>query len=141
MKAYGVSQRRRRDPSGLIGRQQFLEHSIRKGSRVRRDSPYLGMPSMQNEQEEDQTMSAYVKQLECLQCSQSRSFVLHGDREQHILGQTEAVRQARGAVMTCARFGSRSLVRGWTDAAPWAANGLGRRRRRGKLLLGGIHNS
>lgn len=31
-------------------------------------------------------MSAYVEQLECLNCSQSRSFVLHGDRMQRILG-------------------------------------------------------
>jgi hypothetical protein len=35
------------------------------------------------------------------------------------------------AVLTCARCGSRSLVHGWTDAAPYAAPGStpGRRRR------------
>ena len=72
-------------------------------------------------------MSAYVEQLECLNCSQSRGFVLHSDREQRIIGQTEAVREARRAVLTCARCGGSSLIRGWTDAIPYAAAGRSRR--------------
>jgi hypothetical protein len=75
---------------------------------------------------EERTMSAYVKQLECLNCSQSRNFVLHDDREQRILGQTEAaraVRKSRRVVLTCARCGSSSLIRGWADALPYATAG------------------
>ena len=81
-------------------------------------------------------MSGYTEQLECLHCSQSRSFVLHGDREQRILGQTEAARmarQTRRGVLTCARCGSSSLVRCWADAMPYATTGMSRRRRRSIL--------
>jgi hypothetical protein len=74
-------------------------------------------------------MGAYVEQLECLNCSQSRSFVLHGDRERRLVGQIEAARMARRAVLTCARCGSSSLIRGWTDALPYATSGRTRRRR------------
>jgi hypothetical protein len=81
-------------------------------------------------------MRGYTEQLECLHCSHSRSFVLHGDREQRILGQTEAVRiakQTRRAVLTCARCGSSSLVRCWADAMPYATAGIPRRRRKSAL--------
>jgi len=76
-------------------------------------------------------MSRYIEQLECLHCSHSRSFLLHGDREQRILGQTEAARiarQTRRGVLTCARCGSSSLLRCWADAAPYATMGRPRRR-------------
>ena len=76
-------------------------------------------------------MTAYVEQLECLNCSQSRSFVLHSDRGQRILGQIEAVREVRRAMLTCARCGSGSLIRGWTDAVPFATSRRTRRQRRG----------
>ena len=78
-------------------------------------------------------MGAYVEQLECLNCSQSRSFVLHGDREQRILGQAEAARAARVArrgALTCARCGGSNLIRSWGDAVPYATTGVTRRRRR-----------
>ena len=74
-------------------------------------------------------MSAYVEQLECLNCSQSRSFVLHGDRAQRILGQADAAQAAKRAVLTCARCGGSSLIRGWTDAIPYATAARPRRRR------------
>ncbi len=75
-----------------------------------------------------------IEQLECLSCSQSRAFMLQGDREQRILGQADAARQGRHAALTCARCGSSSLIRGWTDAAPYATAGKLQRRRRGALL-------
>ena len=78
-------------------------------------------------------MGRYVEQLECLNCSQSRTFVLHGDREQRILGQTEAARIAKQAVLTCGRCGGRSLIRSWTDALPYATSGRAPRRRRTHL--------
>ena len=79
---------------------------------------------------EERTMGAYVKQLECLNCSQSRSFVLHGDREQRIVGQAEAARLIKRVVMTCARCGGSNLIRAWGDAVPFATVGRTRRRRR-----------
>jgi hypothetical protein len=75
-------------------------------------------------------MASYVQQLVCLHCSQSRTFVLHGERDQRILGQTEAARMAARVVLTCGRCGSSSLVRSWTDALPDAATGMTPRRRR-----------
>ena len=72
---------------------------------------------------------AYVEQLECLQCSQSRSFVLHGLHGQRMLGQAEAARLSRSAVLTCARCGSSSLIRGWADGAPYATGARMRKRR------------
>ncbi len=75
-------------------------------------------------------MAAYVEQLECLNCSQSRSFVLHGDREQRLVGQAEAVGITKRSVLTCARCGGRNLIRGWTDAVPYATSGRPLRKRR-----------
>jgi hypothetical protein len=73
---------------------------------------------------------ACVEQLECLNCSQSRSFVLHGDRQQRIIGQSEAARIARRGVLTCGRCGSSSLIRSWSDGVPYATAGMTPRRRR-----------
>jgi hypothetical protein len=72
-------------------------------------------------------MGAYVELLECLHCSQSRSFVLHGDLERRIVGQAETVWEARRGVLTYARCGS-SLIRGLGDAVPHATTGGTRRR-------------
>ena len=74
-------------------------------------------------------MRSYVAQLECLNCSQSRSFVLHGEREQRPVGQAEAAALSRQHVLTCARCGSSSLIRSWTDAMPYATVGKIPRRR------------
>jgi hypothetical protein len=75
-------------------------------------------------------MLGYRKQIECLNCSQSQCFVLYGDREQRILDQAAAARVGKRAVLACARCGSRSLIHGWTDTAPYAAPGTTPRRRR-----------
>jgi hypothetical protein len=75
-------------------------------------------------------MIGYREQLECLNCSQSQRFVLYGDREQRILDQAEALSVGKRAVLTCARCGSRSLISGWTDTAPYAPPGTTTRRRR-----------
>ena len=53
--------------------------------------------------------------------------------EQRIVGQAEAVRETRG-VLTCARCGSRNLIRGWGDGVPYATSGMARRQRRGSPL-------
>jgi hypothetical protein len=79
---------------------------------------------------EESTMGAYVEQLECLNCSQSRSFMLHGDREQRLVGQAEAVALGKRGVLTCARCGGRNLIRGWTDSVPFAVIGRPTRKRR-----------
>ncbi len=75
-------------------------------------------------------MGAFVRQLECLNCSQSRSFVLHDDREQRTIGQAEAASIARRGVLTCGRCGSSSLILSWTDAVPYATTGRTPRPRR-----------
>lgn len=76
-------------------------------------------------------MGAYARQLECLNCSQSRSFVLHDDREQRTIDQAEAANIAKRAVLTCGRCGSSSLILSWTDAMPYATTGrIPRQRRR-----------
>jgi hypothetical protein len=74
-------------------------------------------------------MAAYVEQLECLNCSQSRGFVLHGDREQRLIGQAAAVAIRKRGVLTCARCGGSNLIRGWGDVVPYAVTGRTRRRR------------
>lgn len=76
-------------------------------------------------------MPAYVRQLECLSCSNSRNFVHHTEAGQTILSQVEAGALPKTAVVTCGRCGSSSLVRCWGDATPYATTGyVGRRRRR-----------
>lgn len=76
-------------------------------------------------------MPAYVRQLECLSCSNSRSFVHHTEATQQMISQAEAILLAKTEVITCGRCGSTSLVRCWGDATPYATTGyVGRRRRR-----------
>jgi transcription elongation factor Elf1 len=75
-------------------------------------------------------LGTFVEQLECLHCSHSRSFVLHGERAQRLVSQAEAARVAKQAVLTCGRCGSRSLIRSWTDAVPYATAAIVLRRRR-----------
>ncbi|HWE60546.1 MAG TPA: hypothetical protein VHB98_02435 [Chloroflexota bacterium] len=75
-------------------------------------------------------MAAYVEQLECLHCSQSRTFVLQGERERRILGQAEAARVAEQVLLTCGRCGSSSLIRSRADALPDATASMAPRRRR-----------
>ena len=74
-------------------------------------------------------MGSYREQLECLQCSQSRSFVLHGEREQRIVAQEDAIRVARRGVLICGRCGRSSLIRSWTDDLPSTTTGRTRRRK------------
>jgi hypothetical protein len=81
-------------------------------------------------------VGSYIEQLECLNCSQSRAFVLHGDREQRLLGQAEAASLAKQQLLTCARCGSSSLIRSWTDAVSYATTAMIPRRRRGGALHG-----
>jgi hypothetical protein len=78
-------------------------------------------------------MEGYREQLECLHCSQSRSFVLHGDGEQRLLDQVEAASVVKRTVLSCARCGSRSLIHVWNEAAPYAAPGTTPRRGRRTL--------
>lgn len=73
----------------------------------------------------------YKAQLECLSCSNSRSFMHHADRASRPVSQQEAFELPRRAVLTCGRCGSQSLLRMWADAIPYATAGYsGRRRRR-----------
>lgn len=78
-------------------------------------------------------MASYSLQLECLACSNRRTFVHHSDAGQRMLNQTELTGLPRNAPMTCGRCGSTSLIRSWADATPFAtAAYTGRRRRRSK---------
>ncbi len=75
-------------------------------------------------------MANYTRQLECLNCSQSRSFVHHTETAQHLLSQVEAAKLPRGARITCGRCGSTSVLCSWGEAAPYASIGRVPRRRR-----------
>jgi hypothetical protein len=75
-------------------------------------------------------MASYMRQLECLNCSQTRSFVHHTETAQSMLSQAEAVQLPRGAKITCGRCGSASVLVSWGDAAPYALRGRTPRRRR-----------
>jgi hypothetical protein len=75
-------------------------------------------------------MASYTRQLECLNCSQTRSFVHHTETAQRLLSQAEAVKLPRVAKITCGRCGSASVLVSWGDAAPYALHGRAPRRRR-----------
>jgi hypothetical protein len=75
-------------------------------------------------------MASYTRQLECLNCSQTRSFVYHTETAQRLLSQAEAAKLPRGARLTCGRCGSTSVLVSWGDAAPYALHGRTPRRRR-----------
>jgi hypothetical protein len=74
-------------------------------------------------------MASYTRQLECLNCSQTRSFVHHTEMAQQMLSQAEAVKLPRGARITCGRCGSASVLVSWGDATPYALRGRTSRRR------------
>jgi hypothetical protein len=75
-------------------------------------------------------MAIYTRQLECLNCSQTRSFVHHTETAQRLISQTEALALPRKAVLTCGRCGSASVLSGWGDGLPYATRGRLPRRRR-----------
>jgi hypothetical protein len=79
----------------------------------------------------DYSVPSYVKQIECLSCSNSRNFVHHMETTNTLISQAEALSLPRGSMLSCGRCGSTSLVRSWGDATPYATKGyVGRRRRR-----------
>ena len=75
-------------------------------------------------------MASFTRQLECLNCSQTRSFVHHTETTQRLLSQAEALTLPRNAMVTCGRCGSASVLYGWGDAMPYATRGRPSRRRR-----------
>jgi hypothetical protein len=75
-------------------------------------------------------MASYTRQLECLNCSQTRSFVHHTETSHRLLSQGEAIKLPRGARITCGRCGSASVLYSWGDAMPYASGGRVPRRRR-----------
>jgi hypothetical protein len=68
-------------------------------------------------------MASFGRQLECLNCAQSRSFVHHTETTQRRINQAEAVALPRKAVVTCGRCGSASVHYGWGDGLPAAMRG------------------
>lgn len=66
-------------------------------------------------------MSSVIRQLECLSCSNHRSFVHHTAAGEHTITQATASALPRRAVLTCGRCGSVSLVAGWGDGFPYRA--------------------
>ena len=82
----------------------------------------------------------YKRQLECVQCSNQRSFVIYSETSQTVVGQTEAAELPRGTRMACGRCGCTSLISCWTDAVPYATTGyVGRRRRRRGAIANAEH--
>jgi hypothetical protein len=81
-------------------------------------------------------MASFTRQLECLNCSQSRSFVHHTETAQRLISQAEALALPRNAVVTCGRCGSASVLYGWGDAMPSATHGRDPRRRRSSARAG-----
>jgi hypothetical protein len=74
-------------------------------------------------------MAVFTRQLECLNCSHTRSFVHHTETSQRMLTQAESLRLPRGATVTCGRCGSASVLQGWGDDAPYASRGFVPRQR------------
>ncbi len=76
-------------------------------------------------------MGSYMRQIECLNCSNCRAFVYHTDTSSMPVTQAQALTLPPGPMLTCGRCGSTSLIRTWGDATPYATRGyVGRRRRR-----------
>lgn len=75
-------------------------------------------------------MPDYIRQIECLACSNSRIFILHQETSHMPISQAAAAALAQRAQITCGRCGSGSLVRGWGDSVPYATKGYAGRRRR-----------
>jgi hypothetical protein len=74
-------------------------------------------------------MAQLIRQLECLHCSHSRHFVVHTESFQRLVAQAELCDLPRDVHLTCARCGSASLIRVWSEGTPYAARGRVPRRR------------
>lgn len=61
-----------------------------------------------------------IRQVECLHCSNSRSFVMHNEATQRLISQADLHVWPVGARFTCARCGSASLINSWSDGMPYA---------------------
>ncbi|HEY8282896.1 MAG TPA: hypothetical protein VIJ28_00780 [Chloroflexota bacterium] len=78
-------------------------------------------------------MVMYTRQVECLNCSNSRNFVHHSEASQRQISQADVGALPKEAVLSCGRCGSFSLIACWGDAVPYATTGyVARRRRRRK---------
>jgi hypothetical protein len=75
-------------------------------------------------------VAAFVRQVECVSCSNSRSFVHHHNNGRRVIGQAEALALGKRALLTCGRCGSASLLLSWAEALPDAAIGIVPSRRR-----------
>jgi hypothetical protein len=76
-------------------------------------------------------VDGYTRQIQCLSCSHTRSFVHHAETSNVPISQAEALALPPRSVLTCGRCGSTSLIRVWGESIPDATRGyLGRRRRR-----------
>lgn len=75
-------------------------------------------------------MPDYIRQIECLACSNSRIFAVRQDTRLVLISQTDAALLPPSAPLACGRCGSVSLVRGWGDSIPYATKGYVSRRRR-----------
>ena len=97
-----------------------------KAKGIRRPLRRIGTATLK----EDRLMASFTRQLECLNCSQTRSFVHHTETTQRLLSQAEALALPRNAMVTCGRCGSASVLYGWGDALPYATRGRLPRRKR-----------
>jgi hypothetical protein len=79
-------------------------------------------------------MALLIRQLECLQCSHNRNFVVHSETAQRLVSQAELRDLPRNMHLTCPRCGSASLISVWSDGIPYAAQGMVPRRRRARRV-------
>jgi len=75
-------------------------------------------------------MTLVIQQLECLNCAHNRNFVVHTETTQRLVSQAELRGLPRDAHLTCPRCGGVSLIAGWSDGIPYAAQGMIPRRTR-----------
>ena len=66
-------------------------------------------------------MSCLIRKLECLNCSNDRSFVFHTLAGEHRITQLEAAALAGCTGISCGRCGGTSVIAGWGDSFPYRA--------------------
>jgi len=83
-------------------------------------------------------MSNLIRNLECLNCSNDRSFIFHTLAGEHHFTQLEAAALPGRMTISCGRCGGTSVIAGWGDSFPYRAPETILPRRRRAVTTAGL---
>ena len=127
------------DPTVAGGGRTMLAPVRQAGMRhcIRHSFGRLGTCSRKKRVKRRADMGDLVRQLECLSCSNKRSFLQQTPAGPRNISQTEVAALPKHAVVACGRCGGTNLIVCWDDGYPYRAPDTIQRRRRRSVVPAG----